>query len=804
MKTKAHLTDQPTERERRNRLVAFQAATEGMVLLENDGTLPVQPCRIALYGAGAQYTLRGGSGSGEVNVRHTVSVYEGLKDAGFEIATDDWLERYDRQWKEGKERFLRSFRRRLLWPNPDLISEMMAAEYRFPSGDRLAPDEPEQTGADTCFYVVARQSGEGHDREDLPGSFRLDDTEIHNIRLCAAHFKRFVLIINAGAPVDLSPLDGIEGVNAVLYMGQPGMEAGSALAAVLTGQCNPSGRLALTWPKTYGDVPFAQDFARDPDEERYAEGIYVGYRYYDSFGVTPRYPFGFGRSYTTFALTPSRTQLHKDRMSCTVDVTNTGARAGKEVVQLYVRCPGEDREYQRLAAFAKTDELTPGQTQAVDLSFPLSTLSYYDEADALTMLAQGAYLLLTGNSSRNTQPVAVIRLNTPVVLCRHRHLCAAGQTVAQLHHANDFAVPDNLPEWTLNPDDFVTEEPDYTDRPAALTGHAGQLMDKFGTDDCIRFCAGAGFAGEKKGFRTPGAVGFTTAAYLDKGVPNIQMCDGPAGIRLEKRAVLYPDGNIKPLDLSISLYEFLPRFLLRWFVLGNPDKGQMLYQFVTGFPIEAMMAQTWNTPLAEQVGAAVSEEMTEYGVTFWLAPAMNIVRNPLCGRNYEYYSEDPLLSGLMAASVTRGVQAQPGNYVTLKHFCANNQESNRQHVSSSVDERVLREIYWKGFEIAVKESAPRAVMAAYNKLNGIYCTNNRELCTGLLRGEWRFDGIVMTDWMATGKGKADEAAAIRAGVDLLMPGGEDDLKALTRAARDTSLPEEDIRRAAARVLQLIV
>jgi beta-glucosidase len=183
---------------------------------------------------------------------------------------------------------------------------------------------------------------------------------------------------------------------------------------------------------------------------------------------------------------------------------------------------------------------------------------------------------------------------------------------------------------------------------------------------------------------------------------------------------------------------------------------------------------------------------------------MNIVRNPLCGRNYEYYSEDPLLSGLMAASVTRGVQAQPGNYVTLKHFCANNQESNRQHVSSSVDERVLREIYWKGFEIAVKESAPRAVMAAYNKLNGIYCTNNRELCTGLLRGEWRFDGIVMTDWMATGKGKADEAAAIRAGVDLLMPGGKDDLKALTRAARDTSLPEEDIRRAAARVLQLIV
>ena len=196
--------------------------------------------------------------------------------------------------------------------------------------------------------------------------------------------------------------------------------------------------------------------------------------------------------------------------------------------------------------------------------------------------------------------------------------------------------------------------------------------------------------------------------------------------------------------------------------------------------------------------------MSEYGVTFWLAPAMNIVRNPLCGRNYEYYSEDPLLTGLFAAAVTRGVQATPGNYVTIKHFSANNQETNRFHVSSEVDERVLREIYWRGFEIAVRDAKPRSVMAAYNRLNGTYCPNSRELCIDLLRSEWGFDGLVMTDWFGTDRNRADAVEAIRAGVDMNMPGDQKIVRALQQAHAAGRLSEADLRRAAGRVLEAIV
>ena len=218
----------------------------------------------------------------------------------------------------------------------------------------------------------------------------------------------------------------------------------------------------------------------------------------------------------------------------------------------------------------------------------------------------------------------------------------------------------------------------------------------------------------------------------------------------------------------------------------------------------AALAQTWNLPLLEEIGRAVSREMSEYGVVFWLAPALNIVRNPLCGRNYEYYSEDPLISGKMAAAVTRGVQETPGNYVTVKHFAANNQEENRYYVSSDMDERTLREIYLRGFEIAVREARPKALMTAYNKLNGIYCPANKELIDDILRREWGFDGIVMTDWLSTGEDRAQNPEVIAAGVDLIMPGGKGVCKELRKALKDGKLDAEQLRRAAGHVLQLVL
>ena len=803
--TKASISHAVTEREERNRRLAREAAEEGIVLLENDGVLPLAPCPVALFGAGAEFTIKGGSGSGEVNVRYEVNVREGLEAAGFTVTSGSWLSRYREIWQTGKEAFIKANRKKFLQLSAKVLADLMAAEYRYPAGDPVT--DADFGAADTCIYVISRQSGEGHDRKDEAGSFRLDATEEHNIRLCAEHYERFVLVINTGAPIDLSPLDQISGIGAVIYMGQLGMEGGSALTNVLTGKASPSGKLAVTWPKRYADVPFGEEYAAPGAvNAAYQEGVYVGYRYYDSFQVEPRYPFGYGKSFTGFAVASGEVALQGTKFICPVSVTNTGARPGKESVQLYVSCPHGQlkKEYQRLAAFAKTKLLAPGETETLCLSFPAALLSSYDEKRAETVLEPGNYLLRIGSSSRNTKPVAVCRLEQRAVLSKHRNLCRSKEIVTKLNPPGMAAkIPEDLPTLMLDPALFETEVFSYDRQPERLPDPSESLLNGFTPEEMLRFCAGTGLFGEQSGFRVPGAVGHTTTACLDRGIPNIELCDGPAGLRIQRRSTRTKNGKLKAVDSAISLYEFLPKGVKK-LLLGNPEKEQVLYQYVTGFPVAAMVAQTWNTELAERIGQAVSEEMTEFGVRVWLAPALNIVRNPLCGRNYEYYSEDPILSGKLAAAITGGVQSTPGNLVTVKHFAVNNQEENRYFVSSDLDERTLREIYLRGFEIVVREAHPGAVMSAYNKINGIYCANNKELCTDILRSEWGFAGIVMTDWLSTGKDRADESLCLKAGVDLIMPGGKGTIKALQKAHKEGRLSDAILRQSCGRVLTAII
>ncbi len=808
MRTKASFQDTVGEREAKNRSLAFEAAAEGVVLLENDGALPLKPGKLALFGAGAAYTIQGGSGSGEVNVRHAVNALEGLENVGFTVTTKDWIDRYDAAWRRGKEAFIRENRKKLRKLNAKVLAALMAAEYRYPSGDAITEQEIKASGTETCVYILSRQSGEGHDRRNEAGSFRLTETEIMNIRLCAGCYARFVLVLNTGAVIDLSPLDEIKGINALVYMNQLGMEGGNALAAVLTGERTPSGKLAVTWPKRYMDIPFGDEFGKPGcDTARYKEGIYVGYRYFDSFGVQPRYAFGYGKSYTVFGLESKAVELVGTDVQLSVAVKNTGTCSGKEAVQVYVSCPQGDEawEYQRLAAFGKTQLLATGESETLTLRFPLAALSCYDESAAETYLAAGEYILRVGDSSRNTVPAAKLTLPERVVLSRHRNLCAAKEKV-QTINGNKFpmeTLSGNLPVLCIDPKLFQTVEYGYEPKKEALSERTKAFLDGFTAEDMVKLCAGTGLFGENKGFRVPGAVGHMTTDYLDRGIPNRELCDGPAGLRIQRRSTIDKKGKIKAVDAAISLYEFLPGWLTK-LLLGNPEKERMLYQFVTGFPVAAAVAQSWNTALVEAIGRAVSAEMTEYGVTWWLAPALNIVRNPLCGRNYEYYSEDPLLSGKLAAAVTRGVQETPGNYVTVKHFAANNQEENRYFVSSDLDERALREIYLRGFEIVVREARPRAIMSAYNKINGVYCANNRELCTDILRGEWGFEGIVMTDWLSTGEDRADEAGCLNAGIDLIMPGGKKVVKALLNATKDGRLSDETLRQSCGRVLEQIL
>ena len=811
IQTNATNTDAVTERELKNKELAYVAAVQGIVLLENDGTLPISAGKIALFGAGSEYTIAGGSGSGEVNTRHNINVREGLETAGFEITTKKWIESYDRIWKAGKEQFLKESRKKLFKLNVSIMTELMSAEYQYPAGNSITEMDISESGTDTCIYILSRQSGEGADRKDVPGSFRLESTEIENIRTCAKAYSQFILVINAGAPIDLSPLEGISEINAVLYMGQLGMEGGRAFADVLLGKKTPSGKLAVSWPKSYKDVPFGEEFgslANDLAHAAYKEGIYVGYRYYDSFGIEPRYHFGYGKSYTEFELQTEKIELRHEAVFVQLRVRNTGNNySGQEVVQVYVSCPNgkEETEYQRLVAFAKTKELGAGEEEVLSISFPLSYLSSYDEENARSVLYSGNYILRIGTSSSATKAEAVFNLDTEIVLAQHKNLCKAQKKIAELksNATKECEETDSLPFITIPANLFLTEKYSYEDGTENFSEEVEKHLNELSPEEMIRFCTGTGLFGEAKGFVVPGGVGHTTTDFISRGIPNVEMCDGPAGLRVQRRSVQYKSGKIKAVDSSMSIYEILPKFVNK-LMNGNPKKGRLLYQFVTGFPVSAVVAQTWNQELAEKIGEAVSAEMSEYGVTFWLAPGMNIVRNPLCGRNFEYYSEDPVLTGKMAAAVTRGVQKTPGNYVTIKHFAANNQETNRQHVSSDLDERVLREIYLKGFEIAVKEAKPKAVMSAYNLINGVYCPNSRELCTDILRREWGFEGIVMTDWLATGKGRASEAKATESGVDMIMPGGNGVVRALQKGLRSGSLTKETVRKSCGRVLELIL
>lgn len=807
--TYAHASDEPTTLEPKGRAVARAIAAEGIVLLENNGTLPLDPCRIALFGTGAEMTVTGGTGSGEVNVRHSVSVREGLEAAGFEIATALRLDAYRQKWHACRTQFIADQRAKMRKPSPRVLGELIAMEFRHPADDPVTTLEAEALQTDTCVYVIARQSGEGVDRTDEAGSFRLTEQELADLRVCAHSFSNTIVVLNVGAPIDLSFRHDIDGIDAIVLMGQAGMEGGHALADILTGVVCPSGKLAVTWPEGYAQVPFGSSFGtatHDNARATYAEGIFVGYRYYTSFDVTPAYPFGYGLSYTSFTNTLSSIELAGTNVVAHIDVRNTGdAYTGKHVVQMYAHCPDGTlaKETHRLIGFAKTRTLTPGSSETVSIRIPLDAFASYDEQQAQTVLEPGNYDIMLGSSAHEVETVARLTLATRIVLEQHRNLCASAQPVCTLVKPNrphgEAAGQQTIPVIAIDPTSIETVTHTYG-KTSKTYEELEQLVNALSSSQMVSLCVGTGLLGNKDGFSVPGAVGHTTTKLRNLGIPNIELCDGPAGIRLQRRSAVDAKGAIKPIDPPLSLYEVLPP-LITGHLYGDAEHDKIVYQFVTGFPTASMLAQTWNTELARHMGETVGSEMAAYGVTYWLAPALNIVRNPLCGRNFEYFSEDPLISGKMAAFVTRGVQQTPGCYACLKHFAANNQETNRNFVSSEIDERALREIYLRGFEIAVRESNPASIMSAYNRINGVYCSESAELLTNVLRDEWGFSGVVMTDWLATGRGRSNECRALEAGVDLIMPGGNSAHIILAIGLLTGKLSRRALKRACTHVLE---
>ncbi|MBQ9029099.1 MAG: glycoside hydrolase family 3 C-terminal domain-containing protein [Lachnospiraceae bacterium] len=798
--------------ELKNRALARKAAAEGFVLLENDGTLPLKEKRLALYGAGARMTVKGGTGSGAVRERYSVTIEQGLINAGFEIASTPWLDRFDRFYADTYEAYRQEQEERVKGMQNFYQILGTVTPFRHPTGIPITEADVAASGCDTALYVLARQAGEGNDRVDEQGDYRLDDVERENLEFVSAHYQNLVVIVNCGGVIDLSFLDTLH-VSALVYFVQGGEEGGNALADVLSGKQNFAGRLATSWAYRFEDLPSNTTYSYlggDKYNQEYNEGIYVGYRFFDSFGVKPRYRFGYGLSYTSFETSLIGIVPENGEISVKAAVKNTGNCAGRETVLVYASVPfgATGAEAKRLAAFAKTRELQPGEKESVVLSIPLRELSCYDEAQAAWVLRAGDYPLFL-----NDAPCAVLTLARKQVLEQCVNVCPPQHEIAEITPpARPVFSADGLPRLALDaivPETLVHryETPEASD----------PVTDGMSAEQLIRLTVGGGTSNKNLQVEAMGASGTTTPdLYEALGIPNVILSDGPAGLNLTSQVVELQDGSTKAARVPENLEAYKRYFfgfagMALKSQMADPKDGVVHYQYATAWPCSQLLAQSFDQDLLEEVGDAVGAEMETFGVTVWLAPGMNIHRNPLCGRTFEYYSEDPVVSGKLAAAIVRGVQKHPGKGMSVKHFAANNCELERNMSSSNLTERTLRELYLRGFEIAVRESKPMTVMAAYNKVNGVYCTNNYDLLVKVLRCEWGFEGMVMSDWDSMKASREDSTVPVSGDVqkaaaaqcDLVMPGRPDQVEALQNGLESGAVELDDLRRSAARVLWMV-
>lgn len=831
------------QRELEHMRIPRELAGECMVLLENDGTLPMTEKKVALFGNGARKTVKGGTGSGDVNTRSNVNIEQGFLNAGFEITTTAWLDRQDARVEKAKADYMAWVRTEAEKKGVPEFSVSFDHPYQEPEPEAIVDADMTDTSV-VAVYVIARNSGEGADRFNAPGDYLLDQKELENIQLVASHYAKTVVVLNIGGVMDLAALKEVEGVNAVLLMTQLGNIGGDALLDVLTGAVNPSGKTTDTWAKNYMDYPSSARFSHNESvhDENYEDGIYVGYRYFDTFGIAPLYPFGYGLSYTTFELTTDQVSVEGENVKIVVNVKNTGTNyAGKEVVQIYYSAPAGniDKPYQELIAYQKTSLLAPGTSQRLEVIFDIKDMASYCETCASWVLEPGEYVILVGNSSASTKAAAVLTLDTMVKTQSGKNLFVPDKELTEIKPAQrpTVAVPSDVERIVIDASSIQTETICYQEERAEymtdqtgkitmadiLSGSATveELVAQLTIEEMAELCVGTLRAGEgsivgNASNTVPGAAGDTSSVcYETRGIKNLILADGPAGLRLQPHFKTTKDGTLLPGGeiMGDSINPFADDI--------DETKVDNYYQYCTAIPIGWALAQSWNEELMMRAGDMIGSEMEQFHVDLWLAPALNIHRNPLCGRNFEYYSEDPLVSGRAAMAVTMGVQKHPEKGTTIKHFAANNQEDNRYFVNAHVSERALREIYLKGFEIAVRKSQPLSIMTSYNLLNGIHTANSHDLIQAVARDEWGFAGMVMTDWFTsqdipalTGKFNpiypiSASTGCIFAGNDVQMPGCKKNVDDIVEAVRTGSeidgyrITKADLQYCAANIIRVV-
>ena len=788
-----------SEFEIRHRTLAREAAVEGIVLLKNEGVLPLSTASaIALLGSGAEKTIKGGIGSGDVNNRENISIYQGMKEAGVTITSENWLEDYEERYKNArnvwKEKILEDAKH---VDNP--FDAYASNPFILPEG--RAVEAKDIADAKAAVYVLSRISGEGKDRRRVKGDYYLSEREAADLFFLNEKKIPVILLLNAGGPIELTDiLENTENIKAIFNISQPGQESGYAVADILLGNCVPSAKLTATWARRYEDCPFAEDYSYlngNLDTEEYKEGIFVGYRYFDSFGKKPLFPFGFGLSYTEFKIEFKGIETSEKELAVEMKVTNIGdTYAGKEVVQIYASLPQTEvkKEYRRLVGYAKTKLLQPGEAETLRITVGQKELAYFSEEKHQWIVEKGTYGIWTGNSSVSLEYSSTVKVEQSVSL---EDTCVLENT-AEIEE--ELWKTYECRKTTADNSHCIIFTPHPEEKKIYRSAYATEQM----TEDLLPLLYGniaettstLGAAG----IRVPGTAGETTEGLLDKyGIPSRIMADGPAGIRLQQH---YEVDRATDTVYGIGVLGALENGFLT--DTEEHEGADQYYQYCTAFPVGTVMAQTWNRDLMQRFGEAVALEMEAFHVNLWLAPGLNIHRNPLCGRNFEYYSEDPFLSGTLAASVTKGVQCHKGCGVTINHFACNNQEDNRMGVDVKISERTLREIYLRGFEIAVKEGQPAAIMSSYNLVNGVHAANSKDLCTRIARKEWGFDGVIMSDWNTTVPEDGSVAwKCAAAGNDIIMPGNAEDAESIRNAYRNGDLTEEEIRSCAGRILELI-
>ncbi len=822
------LTNEISPREIKNREISRKAAAQGVVLLKNEGVLPLGTGRkIAVFGNGIAEIVKGGTGSGDVNSRAVVSVLEGFRAAGVPIVNEAAAQKYVDDEKASILAWSKLVLNRIaeMEKSSDMAFLGVLAGTDRETTPPIPVVETELKEADAALYVISRTAGEGYDRKLTEGDWFLKEEEKQQMEEILKYNENLIVIVNAGGQVDVSELAWNEKVKAIVYVSQPGCEAGHVIADVVTGKVSPSGRLATTWAVKYEDFPNAATFSYlngDTTNEKYDEGIYVGYRYFDSFGVKPLYPFGYGLSYTDFAMETVDVAADGNGVKVTVKVTNTGAEySGRQVVQLYAACPQgtEGKELKRLVGYQKTKELDPGEEEMVEITTDAKNLASFLYEQSAWVVEKGRYLLLLGEHVEQVQVAGVLEVSEDCVIEKVQH-------IAPLQNTEETKLNEIRPDGKVIEEKRKAWEKEAAEKNAIICAfapveiekmklpeskfheEAKAIAAKMSKGELTAMLMGEITKGQDNikdnqlvmtGMFIPGAAGETSCKFTEKyGIPAISMTDGPAGIRLRKNydvdresGLIWGDGFLSAVRGGLFATDH------------HRTNIDTYYMYATAIPVGTLIAQTWDPELVVELGKLIGEEMEEFHVAWWLAPGMCIHRNPLCGRNFEYYSEDPFITGTMAAAMTNGVQSIPGVGTTLKHFACNNQEENRMHSNSILSERALREIYIRGFELAVKDSQPMCIMTSYNLINGVSAANNQDLLEVALRGEWDFKGIVMTDWTSTSNGSATAYKCAIAGNDLIMPAKQSDVDNILAAFESGELPREKAEECVTRLIEVL-